>query len=203
MDVLIRRSGGADAIESSRDQLSWSVVNFTCTIFEDHPHQILRHNNFIQPRNVWVDKLSVVMDFAGQIGVGSIRRLQHNLGGTISQDRQVTSAKTDTHLGAIGELVGGQIHLAKGSFANEAAERVIADRLKIVAREFTVEVETLAVSKAASRKGRVKQRASQLTPRAPGRNWQATRHRSVSHTRTSQSSTPAPAPSLSSSSRAA
>lgn len=46
----------------------------------------------------------------------------------ISQDRHVASASDrSTHLGAISELVGGQIHLAKGSFANEAAKGVVAD----------------------------------------------------------------------------
>lgn len=46
----------------------------------------------------------------------------------ISQDRHVASASDrSTHLGAISELVGGQIHLAKGSFANEATKCVIAD----------------------------------------------------------------------------
>lgn len=70
----------------------------------------------------------MVVYFAGQIRVGSIRRLQHDLGGMISQDRHVTSAnERGTHLGAISELMGGQIHLTKGSFANQAAQGVVAD----------------------------------------------------------------------------
>ena len=44
-----------------------------------------------------------------------------------------------THLGAIRELVGGQVDLAKGAFANEAAEGVIANRLEVLAREFAAE----------------------------------------------------------------
>ena len=42
-----------------------------------------------------------------------------------------------THLGAIGELVGRQIDLAKAALAYEPAEGVVADRLEVLRRELT------------------------------------------------------------------
>jgi hypothetical protein len=45
--------------------------------------------------------------------------------------------------------MGGQVHLSKGAFANQAAKGIIANRLEIGARKFAVQVETPQVSKAA------------------------------------------------------
>lgn len=55
-----------------------------------------------------------------------------------------------THLGAIGELVGSQIDLAKAALAYEPSEGVVADCLEVCRRELTAE----HVSVSSSEKGR-------------------------------------------------
>lgn len=84
--------------------------------------------------------MAVVVDLAGEVGVGSVRRLQDNLDKRISKSRLSGHVNgRSTHLGAIGELMGGQVDLAKGAFANETAEGIVADRLEVLARKFTAE----------------------------------------------------------------
>lgn len=56
------------------------------------------------------------MNFAGQVGIISIGRLQH-------------------YLGAICEFVGSKIDLAEGSLANEFSEGVIADMAQLLRGE--------------------------------------------------------------------
>ena len=67
------------------------------------------------------------MDLARQVGVILFGRLEHNLG-------------------SIGELVSCQVDLAEGAFADQAAERVVADRLEVLVGEF-VQQRLVRVSK--------------------------------------------------------
>lgn len=67
-----------------------------------------------------VQELAVVMDLAREVRVVLLGRLEHDLG-------------------AIGELVRGKIDLAEGAFADEPAERVVADGAKVVGRELAAE----------------------------------------------------------------
>lgn len=113
----------------------------TCTVFEDHPHQVLCHDNLIQSCNMGVDELPVVVDLASQVRVGSIRRLQDDLNRPFSYRRLLdSSTKGSTHLGAIREFMGGQVDLAEGAFADQAAKGIIANRLEIGARKLAAEV---------------------------------------------------------------
>jgi hypothetical protein len=41
------------------------------------------------------------------------------------------------HLGAIAELVRGKVDLPKTAFADQLAQRVVADALEVLGREFT------------------------------------------------------------------
>ena len=73
------------------------------TPLQDQPYQALRHYNLVKTRDVWMEELAVVVDFAGEVGIVLLRALEYNLG-------------------AIGELVGGKVDLAEAALANEAAE---------------------------------------------------------------------------------
>lgn len=74
-----------------------------------------------------MDELAVMMDLARQVGVVLLGRLEYNLG-------------------SIGELVGCQVDLAEGAFADQAAKRVVADRLEVLVGEF-VQQRLVRVSK--------------------------------------------------------
>lgn len=66
-----------------------------------------------------MDELSVVVDLTGQVRVALVRRLEHDLG-------------------AIGELVVGQVYLSERSFSYQTAQSVVSDRPEIFARELAV-----------------------------------------------------------------
>jgi hypothetical protein len=66
---------------------------------------------------MWMQELAMVMDLPGEIGVVLLRALEHNLG-------------------AIGELVRGQVDLAEAAFADESPESVVADGVEIRGRKF-------------------------------------------------------------------
>lgn len=59
----------------------------------------------------------MVVNFAGEIGIILLRTLEHDLG-------------------AIGELMRGQIDLAEASFANKSSKGVVADCVEVRRREF-------------------------------------------------------------------
>lgn len=88
-------------------------------VLEDEPDHGLGDNDLIEPGNVRMDKLSMVVDLAGEVGVVLLGGLEHNLG-------------------AIGEFVGGQIDFAERALSNEAAEGVVAHGLEVLVGEFAV-----------------------------------------------------------------
>lgn len=51
----------------------------TCAVLENKPDQILCDYHLVESRDVWVDELSVMVDFARKIGVDFVRRLENNL----------------------------------------------------------------------------------------------------------------------------
>jgi hypothetical protein len=67
-----------------------------------------------------MQELAMVVDFAGEIRIILLGRLEHNLG-------------------AIGELVRGEVNLAEAAFADEAAERVVADEVEVGGGELVQE----------------------------------------------------------------
>lgn len=43
-----------------------------------------------------------------------------------------------TNLGAIGELVGGEINLAEGTFSYQLSQGIVSDMFEVLVREFAV-----------------------------------------------------------------
>ena len=89
-------------------------------VLQHQPYQTLRHYHLVQARDVGVQELAVVVDLAGEVGIVLLGRLEHDLG-------------------AIGELVGGEVDLAEAAFADEAAEGVVADGVEVGGGEFAEE----------------------------------------------------------------
>jgi hypothetical protein len=69
------------------------------TILQHQPHQRLRHNHFIQTRNMGMHELSMMVDFAGKVGV-------------------VLKGRFEYHFGVVGEFVRAEIDFAEGTFAD-------------------------------------------------------------------------------------
>ena len=69
---------------------------------------------------MWVQELTMVVDLAGEVGIVLLGRFEHDLG-------------------AIGELMSGEVDLAEAAFADEAAERVIADEGEVGGGELVQE----------------------------------------------------------------
>ena len=59
----------------------------------------------------------MMVDLAREVGIVPLRRLEHDLG-------------------AIGELVRGEVDLAKAAFADQSAEDVVADGVEVGGGEF-------------------------------------------------------------------
>lgn len=71
----------------------------TGTVLHDHPDQILRHDNLVQPGDVRVHELAVVMYLAGEIGVILLGRLEHDLpsGESVGQPASPPSISSFPH----------------------------------------------------------------------------------------------------------
>lgn len=52
----------------------------SCAIFQDEPDEVLGDNDFVESRDVRVDELSVVVDFAGEVGVALVCGFQDDFG---------------------------------------------------------------------------------------------------------------------------
>ncbi len=97
-----------------------------------------------------VHKLAVVVYLAGEVRVIFVRRLEDNLGRQVSGGNTNTTlgdsrTAVDSYLGAVGELVRGQVHLAKGAFSNQATEGIVADGPELVGRELAARGQPLRV----------------------------------------------------------
>ena len=53
--------------------------NRTRTVLQNEPDQILCYDNLVQSSNMRVQKLPVMMDFAGKIRITLVGRLEHYL----------------------------------------------------------------------------------------------------------------------------
>lgn len=62
---------------------------------------------------MWVDELSVVMDLSGEVGIVLLGGLENDLEEEDIRNGPQESRVRRTCLGAIGKLMGGQVHLAK------------------------------------------------------------------------------------------
>jgi hypothetical protein len=51
----------------------------TWTVLEHQPDEVLRDYDLVQPRDVRVEELAMVVDLAGEVGIVLLRRLKHNL----------------------------------------------------------------------------------------------------------------------------
>jgi hypothetical protein len=67
-----------------------------------------------------MQELAMVVDLAREVGIVLLRRLEN-------------------HLGAIRELMGGEVDLAKAAFANEFTKRVVADGVEVDGGELVQE----------------------------------------------------------------
>lgn len=77
-----------------------------------------------------VDELSVVVDLAREVGVALVGRLEYDLASQTSN-----TMRRSAYLGAVCELMRGQVDLAKGALSDEAAEGVVTDRLEVLLGE--------------------------------------------------------------------
>lgn len=94
-----------------------------------------------------VVKLSVVVNLAGQIGVIFVSRLQHYLFASEDVISPLCSIKlsakghgelvSGAHLGSIGQLVGGQIDLAKAPLPDKSTNLVIPNSAKFRRRKLS------------------------------------------------------------------
>jgi hypothetical protein len=77
----------------------------TWTVLEHQPNEVLRDYDLMQPCNVRMEKLAMMVDLAGEVGVVLLGRLEHNL--CVSRQRNLSphTVLSPTYLGAIGELV--------------------------------------------------------------------------------------------------
>jgi hypothetical protein len=106
--------------------------------FKSQPDQLLGDYDFVQARDVRVGELAVVVDLAREVGVVFLRRLEYDL--LPSAYLPVVGGYWfgAAHLGAIAELVRGEIDFPEAAFADQLAQRVVADALEICGRKFTV-----------------------------------------------------------------
>lgn len=51
----------------------------TRAVFQYEPDQVLGDDDFVEPRNMRVDELAVMMNLAGQVGISFVGRLEDNL----------------------------------------------------------------------------------------------------------------------------
>lgn len=108
------RLNGALVEEVVVELIAWAIL-------EHQPDQRFGDYDLVQPCDVRVEELAMVVDLAGEVGVVLLRRLEHDLG-------------------AIGEFMGCQVDFAKAALAYEPSERVVADRLEVVRRELIEEL---------------------------------------------------------------
>ena len=54
-------------------------MKHTGAVFEDEPDQTLGHNDLVEPSDMWVMELSMVMDLSSEVGVVPVRRFEDNL----------------------------------------------------------------------------------------------------------------------------
>lgn len=121
----------------SRDATTSSTP--TRAVLQHQPDEILRHNDLVQPRNMRVDKLAVMVYLAGEVRIVFVGRLEDDLWMAVSMEGRRTWPGLEACLGAIGELMRRQIYFAKGSLSNQPAEGVVADRGEVIGREFAAE----------------------------------------------------------------
>ena len=137
----------------------------TGTVLQNQPYQRLRHDDLVQPGNMWVQELAVVVDLAREVVVVLLGRLEDHL--VLLSESAIGNMWT-AHLGAIGELVGREIDLAKAALADQPPQGVVPHRLEVRRREFT------AARWSVSRCARRQVRSGWLTREAACRNWRAT-----------------------------
>lgn len=86
----------------------------TGAVFQDQPHHRLGHNHLVQSRDMRMDKLSVMVDFAGQVRVVFLGGFKDDLRFVNHRPARLKAWEW-AHLGAIGELVVSEIDLSKGA----------------------------------------------------------------------------------------
>lgn len=131
---------GEDALDFGRLEsafLQEVVVELVArTVLQSQPDQLLGDYDLVQAGDVRVDELAVVVDLTRKVGVVLLRRLEYDLlpSACLSPSLSVPST---AHLGAIAELVRGKIDFAEAAFADQLAQRVVADALEFCSRKFT------------------------------------------------------------------
>ncbi len=63
----------------------------TGTVFKYQPHQVLCHNDFVEPSDMRVYKLSVMVDFAGKVRIVFSRGFKNHLYGQSFPSKAQTS----------------------------------------------------------------------------------------------------------------
>lgn len=114
--------GLLDLLDGETAMLEQVIVELVArAVFEDEPDEGLCHDDFVETGDVWVDELAVVVDLAGEVGIVLVGRLEDDLG-------------------AIGELVSGEVDLAEGAFSDQTTEGVVADRAQFLVVELVEEL---------------------------------------------------------------
>jgi hypothetical protein len=63
------------------------ITVYTWTVLQHEPDQIFGHDNLVEPGNVRVEELAMVVDFAGKVGVFLAGRLEHDLPQLVAMQR--------------------------------------------------------------------------------------------------------------------
>jgi len=98
----------------------------TWTPFENEPDEILGHDNFIQARDMWVDKLAVMVNLSGKVAILFLRRLQDHLS-CHEHPAALVAHRRPPHLGTVCEIMPCQVDFAERTLPDEFADGVIAD----------------------------------------------------------------------------
>lgn len=83
-----------------------------------------------------MQELAMVVDLTRQVGIILFGRLEYDLQGNVSDGCiSLFSSLGLSCLGAICQLVGREVDLAKRSFSYQAPDRVVSDRSKVLGIE--------------------------------------------------------------------
>jgi len=66
---------------------TWSTLPHTGTVFQNEPDETLRYYNLVKPGDMGMKELPVVMYFAGEVCIFSVRGFQNHL--SVTSDRSL------------------------------------------------------------------------------------------------------------------
>lgn len=93
------REDSLDLFNGQRTMTEEIVVEFiTRAVFEHQPNQPFCYDNLIEPGDVRMEELAMMVNFTGQVGVFPRRRLEHDLQTRITSSESLFPAHAKTRL---------------------------------------------------------------------------------------------------------